>query len=79
MKIVSREDDSGRTAVGVELDDGVLPSGHSDLTALIKAGPRDMDLILRASQGPSRLVHLKKLCAPLQPSATAAGALVGDV
>jgi hypothetical protein len=38
-----------------------------------------MDLIHRAGQGPSRLLHLKKLCAPLRPSATAAGALVGDV
>ena len=40
MKIVAYEDDSGRTAIGIKLEDGVLPSGHSDLKALIKAGPR---------------------------------------
>jgi len=39
MKIVAYEDDGGRTAVGIKLEDGVLPSRHSDLTALIKAGP----------------------------------------
>jgi membrane-associated phospholipid phosphatase len=46
MKVVSYEDDSGRTA---------MPSGHSDLTALITAGPWELDLIRRASQRPSQL------------------------
>ena len=64
MKIFSCEDDSGRTAIGIKLDDGVLPSGHSDVTALIKAGPRELNLIRRASQRPSQLVHPKKFRAP---------------
>jgi 2-keto-4-pentenoate hydratase/2-oxohepta-3-ene-1,7-dioic acid hydratase in catechol pathway len=69
MKIVAYEDDSGRTAVGIKLDDGVLPSGHSDLTALIKAGPRELDLLRQAGESPSQLVHPKTFRAPLGPSA----------
>ena len=33
MKIVAYEDDNGRTAIGIKLEDGVLSSGHSDLVA----------------------------------------------
>lgn len=70
MKIVAYEDDSGRTAIGIKLDDGVLPSGHSDLMALIKAGSRELDRLRQASESPSQLVHPKKYRAPLGPSAT---------
>jgi 2-keto-4-pentenoate hydratase/2-oxohepta-3-ene-1,7-dioic acid hydratase in catechol pathway len=70
MKIVAYEDDGGRTAVGIKLEDGVLPSRHSDLTALIKAGPRELDLLRQASESPSQLVHPKKFRAPLGSSAT---------
>lgn len=48
MKIASYEHDSGHTAIRIKHDDGILPRGHSDLTALIKAGPRELDLIRRA-------------------------------
>jgi hypothetical protein len=48
MKIASYEHDSGPTAIRIKLDDGILPGGHSDLTALIRAGPRELDLIRRA-------------------------------
>lgn len=59
MKIVAYEDDSGRTAIGIKLEDGVLPSGHSDLKALIKAGPRELDRLRQASESPGQLVHPK--------------------
>jgi 2-keto-4-pentenoate hydratase/2-oxohepta-3-ene-1,7-dioic acid hydratase in catechol pathway len=70
MKIVAYEDDSGRTAIGIKLEDGVLPSGHSDLTTLIKAGPPELDRLRQASDSPSELVHPKKFRAPLGPTAT---------
>jgi len=59
MKIVAYEDESGRTAIGIKLEDGVLPSGHPDLTALIKAGPQELDRLRRASESTSQLVHPK--------------------
>ncbi len=43
MQIVAYDDDGGLPAVGTRLEDGVLPAGHTDLTALIKAGPRELD------------------------------------
>jgi 2-keto-4-pentenoate hydratase/2-oxohepta-3-ene-1,7-dioic acid hydratase in catechol pathway len=70
MKIVAYEDDSGRTTIGIKLEDGVLPSGHSDLTALIKAGPRELDRLRQTSESPSQLAHPKKFRAPVGPSAT---------
>jgi 2-keto-4-pentenoate hydratase/2-oxohepta-3-ene-1,7-dioic acid hydratase in catechol pathway len=69
MKIVAYEDDGGRTAIGIKLEDGVLPSGHSDLKALIKAGPRELDRLRHASESPGQLVHPKKFRAPLGPPA----------
>ena len=50
MKIAAYEDDSGRAAIGIKLDDGVLPSGHPDLKALIKAGPRELDRLRQAAR-----------------------------
>ncbi|MGB8207421.1 MAG: fumarylacetoacetate hydrolase family protein [Mycobacterium sp.] len=70
MKIAAYEDDSGRAAIGIKLDDGVLPSGHPDLKALIKAGPRELDRLRQASENPGQLVHPKKFRAPLGPTAT---------
>ena len=32
MKIVAYEDDGGYPAIGIKLDDGVLPTSHTDLT-----------------------------------------------
>jgi len=69
MKIVAYEDDGGRTAIGIKLEDGVLPSGHSDLKALIKSGPRELDRLRHASESPGQLVHPKKFRAPLGPTA----------
>jgi 2-keto-4-pentenoate hydratase/2-oxohepta-3-ene-1,7-dioic acid hydratase in catechol pathway len=69
MKIVAYEDDNGRTAIGIKLEDGVLPSGHSDLKALIKSGPRELDRLRHASESPGQLVHPKKFRAPLGPTA----------
>ena len=70
MKIVAYEDDNGRTAIGIKLEDGVLSSGHSDLVALIKAGPPELDRLRQASESPTQLVHPKKFHAPLGPTAT---------
>ena len=70
MKIVAYEDESGGTAIGIKLEDGVLPSGHPDLTALITAGPRELDRLRQASESPSQLVRPKKFRAPIGPSAT---------
>ena len=37
MQIVAHDDGGGPSALGIRLEDGVLPTGHTDLTALIKA------------------------------------------
>jgi hypothetical protein len=39
VQIVAYDDDGGSTAMGIRLEEGVLPTGHRDLTALIKTGP----------------------------------------
>jgi hypothetical protein len=43
---------------------------HSDLSALSRSGPREPDLLRRAGESPSQLVHPKQFRAPLGPSAT---------
>lgn len=70
MKFVAYENDRGYAEVGVQLDDGVLPTGHVDLTALIEAGPAEVDRLRLASEKPDRLVHPTRLRAPLGPAAT---------
>jgi hypothetical protein len=76
MKIASYEHDSGPTAIRIKLDDGILPGRHPDLTALIKAGPRELALIRRAVNAQANWC-IRRSSAP-RSSATAAGALVGD-
>jgi len=66
MKIVSYQE-SGRPAVGIQFEDGVLPTGHSDLRELIEAGPRELDRLRQESQNPGRLVHPARFGAPLSP------------
>jgi hypothetical protein len=68
LHIVAYEDDGGRPAIGIRLEDGVLPTGHTDLTALIKAGPRELDRLRDASESPSQLVHPLRLRAPISPT-----------
>lgn len=70
MKLVAYKDDGGRGEVGVKLDDGVLPTGHADLTALIEGGPGELDRLRLASERPGHLVHPTRLRAPLGPTAT---------
>ncbi|MDT5215848.1 MAG: ureidoglycolate lyase, partial [Mycobacterium sp.] len=70
MQIVAYDDDGGLPAVGIRLEDGVLPTGHTDLTALIKAGPRELDRLLQASESPKQLVHPPRLRAPIAPTST---------
>ena len=52
MKIVAY-DDAGRPAMGNQLDEGVLPTGHADLRALIQAGPRELGLPVRTARTPA--------------------------
>ena len=70
MKFVAYENDRGRAEVGIQLDDGVLPTGHADLTALIEAGPEVLDRLRHASTNPGHLVHPTRFLAPLAPTAT---------
>ncbi|OBC01665.1 hypothetical protein A5784_18345 [Mycobacterium sp. 852013-50091_SCH5140682] len=70
MKFVAYENAGGRSEVGVLTDDGVLPTGHPDLTALITAGPGELDRLRAAEQNPRDLVQPAKLRAPLGPTAT---------
>jgi hypothetical protein len=42
MKIVCHEN-AGQPAIGVQLEDGVLPTGYSDLRTFLEAGPRELD------------------------------------
>lgn len=65
MKIVAYQDDGGLDAVGIQLEDGVLPTGYTDLTSLITAGPDELDRLRAASAHPDRLVHPTRLLAPL--------------
>jgi hypothetical protein len=50
MKIVAYDDEAGRPAIGVRLDDGVLPTGHADLATLI--GARELDRLRQSSETP---------------------------
>jgi 2-keto-4-pentenoate hydratase/2-oxohepta-3-ene-1,7-dioic acid hydratase in catechol pathway len=70
VKIVAYNDDGGLPAVGIRLEDGVLPSGHTDLTELITAGPRELDRLRQASESPNQLVHPPRLRAPISPTST---------
>jgi 2-keto-4-pentenoate hydratase/2-oxohepta-3-ene-1,7-dioic acid hydratase in catechol pathway len=70
MKIVAYDDDAGRPAIGVRLDNGVLPTGHTDLAALIKGGPRELDRLRQASQSPGQLAHPTRLRAPISSTST---------
>ena len=70
MKIVAYTDDAGRPAIGVRLEEGVLPTGHTDLAALIKAGPRELDRLRHASESPHQLVSPTRLRAPIAPTST---------
>jgi 2-keto-4-pentenoate hydratase/2-oxohepta-3-ene-1,7-dioic acid hydratase in catechol pathway len=70
MKIVAYEDDSGRPAIGIRLENGVLPTGHTDLTALITAGPAELDRLRQSSASPDQLVHPARFTAPITPTST---------
>jgi len=70
MKVVAYTDDAGRPAIGVRLEEGVLPSGHTDLAAMIKAGPRELDRLRHASESPHHLVSPTRLIAPIAPTST---------
>jgi 2-keto-4-pentenoate hydratase/2-oxohepta-3-ene-1,7-dioic acid hydratase in catechol pathway len=66
MKIVAYEDD-GHPAIGVQLEHGVLPTGHADLRTLIEAGPRELDRLRKASENPGELANPARYQAPLSP------------
>jgi len=70
MKIVAYEDDWRRPAIGIRLEGGVLPTGHTDLTALITAGPRELDRLRQSSESPDQLVHPARFAAPISPTST---------
>lgn len=70
MQIIAYDDDGGRPAIGIRLEDGVLPTGHTDLTASIKAGPRELDRLRQASESPNQLVHPLRLRAPISPTSS---------
>jgi 2-keto-4-pentenoate hydratase/2-oxohepta-3-ene-1,7-dioic acid hydratase in catechol pathway len=70
VQIVAYDDDGGLPAVGIRLEDGVLPTGHTDLTELIKAGPRELDRLRQSSESPKQLVHPPRLRAPISPTST---------
>ena len=61
MQIVAYDDDGGRPAMGIRLEDGVLPTGHTDLTELINAGPRELDRLRQSIESPTQLVHPPRL------------------
>ncbi|MCW2654335.1 MAG: hypothetical protein JWR32_5311 [Mycobacterium sp.] len=70
MKIVAYDDEAGRPAIGVRVGDGVLPTGHRDLTALIKTGPGGLDPVRQACENPDELVYPTRLKAPLSAAST---------
>jgi 2-keto-4-pentenoate hydratase/2-oxohepta-3-ene-1,7-dioic acid hydratase in catechol pathway len=70
MRFVVYEDDQGRAEVGVQLADGVLPTGHGDLNTLIVAGPGELERLRLAAEKPGRLVQPARLKSPLSPTAT---------
>jgi 2-keto-4-pentenoate hydratase/2-oxohepta-3-ene-1,7-dioic acid hydratase in catechol pathway len=70
VQIVAYDDDWGRPAMGIRLEDGVLPTGHTDLTELISAGPRELDRLRQSIESPTQLVHPPRLRAPISPTST---------
>jgi hypothetical protein len=70
MKIVAYEDDSGHPAISIRLDAGVLPTGHADPTALINAGPAELDRLRQSGERPTQLVHPTRFMAPISPTST---------
>jgi hypothetical protein len=77
VKIVSYEHDSGRATIHIKLDDGMLPSGHSDLTGADQGWARELDLIRRAVNARANwCIRRSSACRDQAPNATLA--LVGD-
>jgi 2-keto-4-pentenoate hydratase/2-oxohepta-3-ene-1,7-dioic acid hydratase in catechol pathway len=70
VQIVAYDDDGGSTAMGIRLEEGVLPTGHTDLAALINAGPRELDRLRQSSESPTKLVRPSRLRAPISPTST---------
>lgn len=69
MKLVAYRDENGRPAVGVQLDDGVMPTGHTDIKDVIIAGRPELDRLNAAAQDPPQLVQPKRWAAPVSASA----------
>jgi 2-keto-4-pentenoate hydratase/2-oxohepta-3-ene-1,7-dioic acid hydratase in catechol pathway len=70
VQIVAYDDARGHPAMGIRVENAVLPTGHTDLTALIKAGPRELDRLRQSSANPKQLVHPPRLRAPIAPTST---------
>lgn len=70
MKIVTYKDDNGNPAVGVQLEGGVLPTGHRDIKDLIAGGPSELERLAAAAATPTTLVNPNRFTAPVSPTAT---------
>src|SRR5258708_8939538 len=70
VQIVAYDDDEGCPAVGIRLEDGVLPTGHTDVTELITGGAGELDRLRQSIESPSQLVHPPRLKAPVSPTST---------
>lgn len=70
MKIVAYVDESGRPGVGVQLDDGVLPTGHRDIKDLILGGQAEIDRLDAEAARGGALIQPSRLTAPVSASAT---------
>lgn len=64
MKYVRYEGPSG-PEVGVQLADGIVPTGHRDIRDLIEAEKREQDRLRELVRNPGRLVQPVRMLAPV--------------
>jgi hypothetical protein len=62
-----RVDEAFRPAIDVRLDDGVLPTGHTDLAALTNVGPRELDRLRQSSETPKANWRRGQQCRAARP------------
>jgi 2-keto-4-pentenoate hydratase/2-oxohepta-3-ene-1,7-dioic acid hydratase in catechol pathway len=69
VRLITFADDHGVTSVGVQLEDGVLPTGYADIRDLIEAGPPEMDRLREHAGHSGELVRPAAILAPVSSRA----------
>ena len=69
MRLISFIDNDGGSCVGVQLDDGVMPTGYADIRGLIEAGPSEIDRLRDHAEHPDEVLQPSAILAPVSPLA----------